>query len=63
METQIDPFVYKVVRVYNLLSKRDRYTTCQTYMQAYAITKELNEKAEGTSYMYIIQSEPRKGNK
>ena len=60
METQIDAFVYKVVRVYNLTGKRDRYKTCQTYMQAYGITQALNTKAEGTSYMFIIQSEPRK---
>jgi hypothetical protein len=60
METQIDPFVYKVVRIYNLLSRRDRYKTYDTYLEAVNAVQKLTEQAQGTGYMYIIQSEPRR---
>jgi hypothetical protein len=60
METLTDTFVYKVMRVYNLTGKRDRYKTCQTYLEAYGLAQALNTKAEGTSFMFIIQSEPRR---
>lgn len=58
--TQIDPFVYKIVRIYNLLSKRDRYKTYDTYLEAVSAVQKLTEQAQGTGYMYIIQSEPRR---
>jgi hypothetical protein len=56
----IDPFVYRVLRVYNLMAKRDRMHTCDTYLEAMTLAKSLNEQAEGTSYRYIIISERRR---
>lgn len=55
-----DPFIYRVLRVYNLMAKRDRMRTCDTYLEAMALAKSLNEQAAGTSYMYIIISERRR---
>ncbi len=55
-----DPFIYRVLRVYNLLAKRDRMHTCDTYPEAMTLAKSLNAQAEGTSYTYIIVSEPRR---
>ena len=55
-----DPFIYRVLRVYNLMAKRDRMRTCQSYVEAYALAQSLNAQAENTSYRYIIISEPRR---
>jgi hypothetical protein len=55
-----DPYIYRVLRVYNLLAKRDRMRTCDTYLEAMTLAKSLNAQAADTSYMYIIVSEPRR---
>ena len=60
MNSDTDPFIYRVLRVYNLMASRDRYKTCQTYMEAFTLAKSLNAQAADTAYCYIIVSEPRR---
>ena len=55
-----DPFIYQVVRTYNLMSKRDIVKRCDTYWAAHAVMLSLNAQAETTSYIFHVESKPRK---
>lgn len=55
-----DPFIYQVVRTYNLMSKRDIMYRYDSYIRAQTTMQTLNKDAEGTSYRYIIESKPRR---
>ena len=58
-----DPFTYNVVRTYNLLSKRDIVKRFDTYFAAHTAMLSLNVQAENTSYIYHVESKPRKAGK
>ena len=46
-----DPFIYIVVRTYNLMSKRDNVKRFNTYFAAHTAMQTLNTLAADTSYI------------
>ena len=54
-----DPFIYIVVRTYNLMSKRDNVKRFNTYSAAHTAMQTLNTLAADTSYRYHVESKPR----
>jgi hypothetical protein len=54
-----DPFIYIVVRTYNLMNKRDNVKRFDTYFAAHTAMQTLNTIADGTSYRYHVESKPR----
>lgn len=54
-----DPFIYIVVRTYNLMSKRDIVKRYDSYWAAHTAMLSLNEQAQNTSYRYHTESKPR----
>lgn len=54
-----DPFIYIVVRTYNLMSKRDIIKRYDSFVVAQKTMETLNKISENTSYRYHVESKPR----